>query len=122
MNNDLSSLYYDVFNNFCIEDTSWFERRRDYAPYPADDYDIEKFFREENYQVSLPVYDNITYEIEYEIDTDEEGISDYDWSNHIDKLKEIQSMIDDENVKDKIEEGDYLKLMNGLKDLYEIFK
>tara|TARA_B100000214_G_scaffold215900_1_gene156861 strand:+ start:77 stop:1510 length:1434 start_codon:yes stop_codon:yes gene_type:complete len=120
LNNDLSSLYYDVFNNFCIEDTSWFEGRRDYAPYPADDYDIEKFFREENCQYSSPVYDNVTYEVEYEIESDEEGVSNYDWSNHTDKLKELQAMIDDENVKDKINEGDYLKLMNTLNDIYKL--
>ncbi len=120
LNNDLSSLHYDVFNKFCIEDTSWFEGRIEYAPRPLNDYNNERFFREENSNLSEPVYDNITYEIEYEVETDEEEVSNYDWSNHTDKLKELQSMIDDENVKDKINEGYYLKLMNTLNDIYKL--
>ena len=99
---------------FVVWRSSWL------CSFPIDDYGNEKFFREENHNISEPVDDNVTYELEYEIDTDEEKISDYDWRNHIDKLKELQSIVDDEDVKGKINEGEYLKLMDGLKDLYKL--
>ena len=92
-----------------------------------DDYGNERFFREDNY--STIVSDNRNnngddsyHVIEYEINTNSEEDNIHEWTEHINKLKEIQMIIDDDGVKDKVDEGIYLELMNALGELYKMYQ
>tara|TARA_B100000579_G_scaffold232831_1_gene190868 strand:- start:9051 stop:10499 length:1449 start_codon:yes stop_codon:yes gene_type:complete len=123
LNNDIFSLSFDVVRNLCIESTDWFEERLMYV-HIMDDYGNERFFREDNYStiVSDNGDDNSYHVIEYEINTHGEEDNIHEWTEHINKLKELQMIIDDDGVKDKIDEGIYLKLMNGLGELYKMYQ
>ena len=66
--------------------------------------------------------DNEYHVIEYEINTNGEEDNIHEWTEHINKLKEIQMIIDDDGVKDKVDEGIYLELMNGLGELYKMYQ
>ena len=46
----------------------------------------------------------------------------HEWTEHINKLKEIQMIIDDEGVKGTVEDGIYLKIMDSLGELYNMYQ
>ena len=66
LNNDTSSLSYDVVKKLCIESTDWFEERLTYVQL-MDDYGNERLFREDNYSISADNNDNDYHVIGYEI-------------------------------------------------------
>ena len=102
---------FDVVRNLCIESTDWFEERLTYV-HLMDDYGNERFFREDNYSTN----DNNEgdyHVISYEINTNDGEDNIPEWTEHISKLKELQIVIDDE-VKEKVDDGTYLKIMDGL--------
>ena len=121
LNNDTSSLSYDVVKNLCIEGTDWFEERLTYVQL-MDDYGIERFFREDNYSTIVSDNSNNDYHVlDYEITSNGEEDNIHEWTEHINKLKEIQMIIDDE-VKGKVDDGAYLKIMDGLGGLYKMYQ
>ena len=119
LNNDIFSLSFDVVRNLCIESTDWFEERLTYV-HLMDDYGNERFFREDNYSTN----DNNEgdyHVISYEINTNGGEDNIPEWTEHISKLKELQIIIDDE-VKEKVDDGTYLKIMDGLGELYNMYQ
>ena len=123
LNNDIFSLSFDVTKNICIESTDWFEERLTYVQL-MDDYGNERFFREDNYNIIVRDNgdDNEYHVIEYEINTNSEEDNIHEWTEHINKLKELQMIVDGDGVKDKVDEGIYLELMNGLGELYKMYQ
>ena len=59
--------------------------------------------------------------LDYEITSNGEEDNIHEWTEHINKLKEIQMIIDDE-VKGKVDDGAYLKIMDGLGGLYKMYQ
>ena len=123
LNNDTSSLSYDVVKKLCIESTDWFEERLTYIQL-MDDYGNERLFREDNYSINANNNDNDNdyHVIGYEITSNGEEDNIHEWTEHINKLKEIQMIIDDEGVKGTIEDGIYLKIMDHLGELYNMYQ
>ena len=121
LNNDTSSLSYDVVKKLCIESTDWFEERLTYVQL-MDDYGNERLFREDNYSISADNNDNDYHVIGYEMGSNGEEDNIHEWTEHINKLKEIQMIIDDEGVKGTVEDGIYLKIMDSLGELYNMYQ
>ena len=88
------------------------------------DYENEKEYRKQDCIKTISIQEElgISYTFEVEVDFDKQTLigDPYDWSSHIDKLKELQIIMDSENVKEKVSEGVYLEMMNGLRDLYNM--
>ena len=121
LNNDTSSLSYDVVKKLCIESTDWFEERLTYVQL-MDDYGNERLFREDNYSISADNNDNDYHVIGYEMASNGEEDNIHEWTEHINKLKEIQMIIDDDGVKGTVEDGIYLKIMDHLGELYNMYQ
>ena len=125
LNNDTSSLSYDVVKKLCIESTDWFEERLTYIQL-MDDYGNERVFREDNYSINANNNDNDNdndyHVIGYEITSNGEEDNIHEWTEHINKLKEIQMIIDDDGVKGTVEDGIYLKIMDHLGELYNMYQ
>jgi len=123
LGNNLSPLFYDVWTRVCIADTSWFNEEGMNSD--VSDFENEKEYREHNGVNTVSIQDELNVSDTIFIDfNDEETVvgNMYDWSSHIEKLKELQTIVDGENVKDKVSEGIYLEMMNGLQDLYNMFQ
>ena len=120
LGNELSPLFYDVWSRVCIADTMWFNE--EHMNSELSDYENEKEYREQEGVRTISIQEelNVSDTIEFEIDSETIVGNMHDWSSHIEKLKELQAIVDGENVKDKVSEGVYLKMMDGLKDLYNM--
>ena len=111
---DLNPLFYDVYRILSIEDTyHWIGLNENQESEFVQEMDFRFEYTNgvQSYIIDT-IPDNIP-EIEQE--------SELDWSKHIDKLKDIESLID-ESVKSKISNGTYLELMDHLKDIYLLCK
>tara|TARA_Y100000817_G_scaffold314571_1_gene313913 strand:+ start:1542 stop:3014 length:1473 start_codon:yes stop_codon:yes gene_type:complete len=122
LGNNLSPLMYDVWSRLCISDTVWFNNEN--LNSNVSDYENEKEYRKQDCIKTISIQEElgISDTIEVEVDFDNQTLigDPYDWSSHIEKLKELQIIMDSENVKEKVSEGVYLEMMNGLRDLYNM--
>ena len=104
------------------------------------DYSIEYNFRVEflrnngawnppNPNDTYVDFENIEFEIyapnnnieEYEVEEDNDEISDEKKKELRDNLMKLQNIIE-EDVKEEVSEGVYLKMMDNLKDFYDLLK
>ena len=100
---------------YCISHTDW-----------GNEYDFRNYYKILGSPPEIDSPFNIfsrfeEEEVEEEVEVEEEEYLLRDWRDHVDKIKEIEGIIED-SVKDKITDGTYLELMNQLGNLYKLCK
>ena len=109
---DFKSLFDNVYKIIGFEDTSyWDDVQRVIDERVVSDYTNELYYRQ-------------YLEEDGEIWSDTPDSAGFDYSEReemVGKLKEIQTIVD-ENVKDSVEEGVYLDIMNKMCDMYRLVK